>query len=119
MTQPLPDPFQLWRDWLKDAERQWHSAFNESLATDQFSSGVGSMMDAFLHGQKTVSEGLGRYLASLNLPSRTDILDLGHRLTEIERRLDAIEGVLETRPASSNNGVTDAGARPPRTRRPA
>lgn len=114
------DPFQVWREWLTESERQWNTVLTEAMATEHFTGGMGSMMDMYLNGQKTLNETLGRYLSALNLPTRSDILDLGHRLSEIERRLDTIQTSIESRPSPGPSAAAaESPARPPRTRKPA
>jgi polyhydroxyalkanoic acid synthase PhaR subunit len=92
-----PDPFAAWRDWLGQSERQWNSFLNEAMATDQYGQAMGQMMDMFLNAQKGMSDVMGRAFTGLNLPTRTDVLSLGNRLTDIEERLSAIEGALKGR----------------------
>lgn len=122
MTQPAApaDPFALWREWLSNSERQWNQAFNDAMATDQFSQSMGQMMDLYLNFQKNVSEVMGRYFTMLNLPTRTDILSLGDRLQEIEQRLTGIELKLSAAAAGSGNGAAAARRpKPARTKKPA
>ncbi len=123
MTQPtqgLPDPFAMWSQWLQQSERQWNQFLNEAMATDEFSQSMGRMMDVYLNFQKQMSEVLGRYFATINIPSRTDVLALGDRLQEIEDRLARIEGAIAKVAATqaSESGAAPA-PKPKRTRKPA
>jgi polyhydroxyalkanoic acid synthase PhaR subunit len=118
----MPDPFQIWRDWLSTSERQWNEFFNQMMATEEFGQGMGRMMDAYLGTQKNFSEAFGRYFTSLNMPSRTDVLTLGSRLIEIEERLASIESLLRGLSAAPVAEAADNGVeavRPPRTKKPA
>lgn len=121
------DPFAVWRDWVSQSERQWNTFLNNAMATDEFSQTVGRFMDVYVNMQTSMNEAMSRYLSSVNLPSRQDILGLGDRLTAIEERLTTMEKSLakgsaaiaqtkpKTAPAPSGNGVV----RPPRTKKPA
>ena len=113
------DPFAQWRDWLTQSERQWNSFLNDVMSTDQFSEGMGRMMDMQLTMQKNLNETMGQYFAALNMPSRTDVLSLGNRLTEIEERLTGIEDALRTlTPEPKRAEPATAVAMPPRTKKP-
>ena len=121
------DPFAMWRDWVSQSERQWNSFLNNAMATDEFSQSLGKFMDVYLGMQKSMNEVMSRYLTTMNLPTRDDVLGLGDRLSGIEERLASMENALAgvsapkatsapTAAASpSSNGVP----RPPRTRKPA
>jgi polyhydroxyalkanoic acid synthase PhaR subunit len=115
-----PDPFAIWRDWLSTSERQWNEFLNQVMATDEFGQALGSMMDAYLNSQRNFSEAFGRYFSALNMPTRTDVLTLGNRLTEIEERLASIESLLrDLAPVAAEPAPAPAPvARPPRTKRP-
>jgi polyhydroxyalkanoic acid synthase PhaR subunit len=114
-----PDPFAAWRDWLGQTERQWNSFLNEAMATDQYGQAMGQMMDMFLNAQKSMSDVMGRYFTGLNVPTRTDVLSLGNRLTDIEERLGAIEGMLKGTPRPGPAATAAASPpRPARTKKP-
>ena len=124
MTQPAPDPFTMWRDWLNQSERQWNAYLNEAMSTDEFSQAMGRMMDVYLNMQKSMNEVMGRYFSAMNLPTRTDVLSLGNRIGEVEERLGNIERTLQAVAAASGAEERKAAtaavvARPPRTKRPA
>ncbi|MBI2766276.1 MAG: hypothetical protein HYX53_10245 [Chloroflexi bacterium] len=121
----VSDPFAMWRDWVANSERQWNGFLNEAMATDQFSQTMGRIMDVYLNMQKSMNDVMGRYFSALNMPTRTDVLALGNRLTAIDDRLTVIEGLLAaiTAPEAGRNSHIKAEAnpapRPPRTKKPA
>lgn len=122
----IADPFAAWREWLGASERQWNTFLNDAMATEEFSRSMGQFMDVYLNMQKSVSEGMSRYFAALNVPSRSDVLGLGERLSAIERQLAAISLRLDAMVASEVSASTRAteqapeapAARPPRTKKP-
>ena len=126
MTQPqtpFPDPLEMWRNWLSESERQWNGFLNQAMATDEFSQAMGKFMDVYLNMQKSMSEAMSRYLTSMNLPTRTDVLAIGDRLSALEDRFTAVEAALKKTPAgASENGAPAAPAapkaKPARTRKP-
>jgi polyhydroxyalkanoic acid synthase PhaR subunit len=119
------DPFAVWRDWVSQSERQWNAFLNNAMATDEFSKTVGQFMDVYVNMQKGMNEAMSRYLSSVNMPSRQDVLGLGDRLTAIEERLTAIEKSLarstpvKKAEAPAGGPASNGVARPPRTKKPA
>lgn len=121
------DPLAMWRDWVANSERQWNGFLNNAMATDEFSQTMGRMMDVYLNVQKQMNEVMGRYLQTINVPTRNDVMAIGERLSEIEDRLvrmeDAIRAGFASSPAAAPlaaaNGSAAATPRPPRTKKPA
>ena len=116
---PAVDPFAAWRDWLEQTERQLNSYFNQVMGTEQYARFLGQFNDLSLNMQKNMSEAMGRYFASLNLPTREDLAALGQRLNAIEQRLAAIERNNPSAALAASGAVSAAATpRPPRTRKP-
>ena len=116
---PLPDFGAAWRDWLTQSERQWNAVFNQMMGTEEFSQGLGRNLDLFLHFQKTMNEAMGSYFMAINVPTRTDVLELGERLLAIENRIASIEAALvalNTPPAAHDDGAPSQ--KPRRTKQP-
>ena len=117
---PAVDPFAAWRNWLDQTERQLNSFFNQILGTEQYARFLGQFNELSLNMQKNMGEAMGRYFASLNLPTREDLAALGQRLNVIEQRLAAIERSNPPAALAGSGAVSGAAAtaRPPRTRKP-
>ena len=120
-SEDRPDVGQLWRTWLTETERQWNTFFNDVMSTDSFGRFLGGYTDVYSTFQRMVAQNMERSLSTLNVPSRSDIVELSERLSGVEERLAAIE--------SSINGLAEAVGhpsepaavtqlRPRRTRRP-
>jgi hypothetical protein len=113
----VPD---MWRKWLTETERQFNGFFNDVMGTDSFSRVAGNYMEAYSVLQRALNQGMERYLNTFNLPTHSDIVELGDRLHNIEERLASLEANLSTIAAAT--GVTPTAAvtqlRPRRTRRP-
>jgi len=114
------EAMQLWRNWLTETERQWNSFFSEVMGRDSFGRVAGTYMEAYSVVQRALNQGMERYLNTFNLPTHSDVVELGERLHNIEERLASLE-------ANLNNLATAAGIetsapvtqlRPRRTRRP-
>ena len=116
------DPIEAWRQWLTESERQWNAFLNQLMGTEEFSAGMARMMEVSLRGQKEAADLMGRWLESLNLPSRGDILALGDRLSALEARLLTLAERIPVPPSADDGAANLAPApaqpRPPRTRRP-
>ena len=101
-----------WRQRLTQAERDWNKYFNDVMGSDAFAQVMGTWMNGFLAVQKSTGEAVERYLAGFNFPTRSDVTEIGERLTMIEERLRRIEAAVAPEPARSRSRT------PPRTRRP-
>jgi hypothetical protein len=87
----FPDLGGLWRDLL----RQWEDAGN-SLGTDAMKSPeFGKFMNQATSSsaalQRVFADLSARYLAALNLPTKSDITEIAERLHAIEKRIEEIQ----------------------------
>ncbi len=116
-----PDVGQLWRTWLTETERQWNTFFNDVMGTDSFGRFLGGYMDIYSTFQRLVAQNMERSLSTLNVPSRSDIVELSERLSGVEERLAAIESSINTLAEAVGHPSEPAAVtqlRPRRTRRP-
>ncbi len=116
-----PDVGQLWRNWLVDTERQWNAFFNDVMGTDSFGRFLGGYTEVYSMFQRLVAQNMERSLSTLNVPSRSDILELSERLGGVEERLAAIESNLRALAEAVGHPSQPAAVtqlRPRRTRRP-
>jgi hypothetical protein len=114
---PPPDPFAVWRDMVSQWEKTVNAAANKNMASDEFSGSMNQVMNVMLKGQQGVGEVMVKYLATLNLPSRQDLLALGEQLGSIESQLNRIALLLERQGRHST--PVPGRKTPPRTKRPA
>jgi Poly(R)-hydroxyalkanoic acid synthase subunit (PHA_synth_III_E) len=114
------DPVASWREWMAQSESRLNAVFNEVMATDGYGRLMGGLTKIFVSMQKTMTEGMERYFTALSLPTRSDVLDLGQRLSMIETRLLSIENNLAkiAGPDADDRELRVAAPRPPRTKRP-
>ena len=115
------DPVASWREWMTQSEARLNALFNEVMATDGYSRVMGGLTKVFVSMQKSMTEGMERYFTALSLPTRSDVIDLGQRLSMIESRLLSIENNLAkiAGPDAREGESRAAVPRPPRTRKPA
>ncbi len=120
------DPIRIWREWLVKSEKQWSDHLTEMMGDERFSKGMGRYVQEGLHSHRMFSDGMAQYLATLNLPSRADVLDLGDRLSQIEETLAGLQVEIRDQRAqltklANSGGIAapgDAPARPSRTKQP-
>jgi len=114
------DVMEMWRSWLTETERQWNGFFNQVMGTDSFGRIAGSYMDGYAVLQRALNQGMERYLTTFNLPTHSDVVEIGERLHNIEERLASLEANINN--LYSERGISPSASvtqlRPARTRRP-
>ena len=103
------DPMQLMRDWFVQSEKMWSDAMTEFMADERVAKSSGRFMQEALHTQRMFSESMGQYLSNLNMPSRSDILDLKDRVSQMEETMNSV--LIELR-AMRKQGEESADAAP-------
>lgn len=119
MADKATDPVQMWHSFLADMEKQVNSFSNQAMQSEEFSRVIGQVTGASVGAKKAFGDFMERYLAAMNLPSRSELVDLGERLHHIEGRLNDIMSLLQ-RVHADVAAADGAGGppRPPRTKRP-
>lgn len=114
------DPGQLWRAWLSETERQLNGFFGEVLGTEEFARMSGNFVDGYAVIQRSLNQSMERYLNTFNLPTHSDIIELGERLNNIEERISSLESAIRNLAEASGmeTTATVTPLRPRRTRRP-
>ncbi len=104
MTQPPDefkpiDPFGAWRGMRDAGLESWSKSMIELVNSDAFAQRQAAVLDAYLTSsaplQQALQQAMTRVLTQLNMPTRTDVISLSERLTNIELRLDDLEVALE------------------------
>ena len=115
------DVMELWRSWFNETERQLNGFFGEILGDESFARASSGYVDAYSVIQRSLNQSMERYLTTFNLPTHSDITDLGERLSSIEERLASLETTL--RSVAEKVDIAPTGSvtklRPRRTRKPA
>src|SRR5439155_4695072 len=107
-------------NWLTETERQSNTFFTQFMCRDSFGRVAGSYMEAYSVVQRALNQGMERYLNTFNLPTHSDVVELGERLHNIEERLATLEANLNNLASAAGIPTTAAVTqlRPRRTRRP-
>lgn len=93
------DPIGTWRT-IRDANLDaWAKSMASLTNTDAFAQAIGAQLDTLLAAsaplQQTVQRAMEQYLAQAQMPSRTEVISLAERLTNIELRLDDMQAALD------------------------
>ncbi len=113
------EAFASWREWVSQSETQVNKLLNDVMGTEGYTRVLGGLTKVFVSMQKNTGEALERYFAALSLPTRSDLIEVGARLSTIESRLAAIEEILARLAGGGVSGNAAAAApRPPRTKKP-
>ena len=109
MTNPTPRPpgpdefLEAWRRMASDTEQRWNDFFNQVMGTEAYAQLMARSMDGFLAMQSAFARSMEQYLRALNLPTRTDITQLGERIGMLEQRLDMLALTAGGGPAAESS----------------
>lgn len=114
------EAFASWRDWVAQSETQVNKLLNDVMGTEGYTRILGGLTKVFVSMQKNTGEALERYFTALSLPTRSDVLEVGLRLSVIESRLAAMETLIARMAGVNASGSESVAAvpRPPRTKKP-
>ncbi len=91
---PPQDPSAQFQEYVTQWERSVDQFFNQMMGTEQFSQSMNQMQTLQLEMQKAFRENMTKQLASMNLPSRDDVLQIGEDIREVDARLARVEASL-------------------------
>ncbi|WP_017755215.1 polyhydroxyalkanoic acid synthase subunit PhaR [Calidifontibacillus oryziterrae] len=89
------DPFEMWKNLYDQAETYWSKVLDENLATEDFSRGLGKVLDMNLQYKKLVNDSTKAYLQQMNMPSKEDLANLATMMINVEEKIDHIEEVVD------------------------
>lgn len=109
------DPFGALRSMRDAGLDAWSKMMIQFVNTDAYAQATGAALDTWLTTsapfRKALESTMTQVLTQLNMPTRSDVVVLAERLTNIEMRLDDLETKLDavqsagqqTRPAKSQD----------------
>jgi hypothetical protein len=114
------DPTVIWQTMLGELEKGFNSFANQAMGTPEFSRLVNQAGGVAAGAQKQFGELMEKYLLSMNMPSRSQLVGMAERLQSIEGQLNEIKALLNQMNHSAGNAesVAVSKPRPPRTKRP-
>jgi len=120
MADKSNDPVVLWQTMVGEMEKGFNAFANQAMASPEFSKVVNQVGGTAAGAQKQLGDLMEKYLVSMNLPSRAQMVSMAERLQSIEGQLNEIKALLHQ---VHHNSAAPAGGlppapRPPRTKRP-
>ncbi|WP_336001181.1 poly(R)-hydroxyalkanoic acid synthase subunit PhaE [Halorientalis halophila] len=85
------EPSELRDIWLQSA----NEAFKEVMGTSAFAAANGQLVEAMMDLQDEADEVTQDTIQQMGLPTRDDVMEIGERLVELERRQHAVEQKLD------------------------
>jgi hypothetical protein len=77
----------------------WAKALVEGVNTDAYAKASGALLDVFLTAstplRQTLEKSMLEALKQLSMPSRSDIVSLAERMTNVEMRLDDLDAKID------------------------
>ena len=117
MADKSNDPVALWQNIIGEMEKGFNAFANQAMASPQFSKVMNQVGGTTAGAQKQLVELMEKYLVSMNLPSRAQMVSIAERLASIEAQLGEIKALLH-QVHGNTAAPNSATPRPPRTRRP-
>ena len=120
MADKSNDPVALWQNMIGEMEKGFNAFANQAMASPQFSKAVNQVGGATAGAQKQLGEFMEKYLLTMNLPSRAQMIGMAERMQSIEGQLNEIKAMLYQMQgaAAGGSGGDQKTPRPPRTKRP-
>jgi hypothetical protein len=124
MADKSNDPAALWQNMIGEMEKGFNALANQAMASPEFSKVVNQVGGVSAGAQKQFGDFMEKYLASMNLPSRAQMVNMAERLQGIEGQLNEIKALLHQMqyhpgaPEGGYSGASGGAPKPPRTRRP-
>ena len=117
MADKTNDPAAIWQNMMGEMEKGFNAFANQAMASPEFSKLVNQVGGVSAGAQKQLGELMEKYLVSMNLPSRAQMVSMAERLQSIEGQLNEIKALLH----QVHSGTSDSypvAPKPPRTKRP-
>jgi hypothetical protein len=119
MADKSNDPVAMWQNMIGEMEKGFNAFANQAMASPEFSKVVNQVGGATAGAQKQLGDLMEKYLVSMNLPSRAQMVGMAERIQSIEGQLNEIKALLQQ---VHHNSLAPEGGhsapRPPRTKRP-
>src|ERR1700731_5287039 len=94
MADKSNDPVAVWQNMIGEMEKGFNSFANRAMESPEFSKVVNQVGGAAAGAQKQLGDLMEKYLVSMNLPSRAQMVSMAERLQSIEGQLNEIKALL-------------------------
>ncbi|HTB01758.1 MAG TPA: hypothetical protein VK804_14895 [Bradyrhizobium sp.] len=120
MADKSNDPVAIWQNMMGEMEKGFNAFATKAMESPEFSRVVNQVGGVSAGAQKQLGEMMEKYLVSMNLPSRVQMVGMAERLQAIEGQLGEIKAMLHQ--IQGQSGASQGGfaspPRPPRTKKP-
>ena len=120
MADKSNDPVAIWQNMIGEMEKGFNAFANKAMESPEFSKVVNQVGGVSAGAQKQLGDMMEKYLLTMNLPSRAQMVGMAERLQGIEGQLNEIKALLHqlhNSPGAPEGGYP-AAPKPPRTKRP-
>jgi len=121
MADKSNDPAAIWQNMIGEMEKGFNAFANKAMEAPEFSKVVNQVGGVSAGAQKQLGDMMEKYLLTMNLPSRAQMVGMAERLQGIEGQLNEIKALLHqlhnNSPGAPEGGYP-AAPKPPRTKRP-
>lgn len=93
-SNPSLDPLKTWREWFVKNEREWSESITKLMKDESVAQSMGQEINAAIHRQQMFTQGMASPMASMNIPSRADVVALGERIGHLEDSVARVEAAL-------------------------
>src|ERR1700692_1679431 len=120
MADKSNDPVAIWQNMIGEMEKGFNAFANKVMESPEFSRVVNQVGGVSASAQKQLGDMMEKYLVSMNLPSRAQMVSMAERLQSIEGQLNEIKAMLHQIHGQSGApaGGYPGGRRAPRRTRP-
>ncbi|CAN5174080.1 hypothetical protein BH11PSE4_BH11PSE4_32940 [soil metagenome] len=118
MADKKNDPVEMWHAMLGEMEKGFNAFADQAMASPEVSKVVNQVGGLSAGAQKQIGDLMEKYLAGMNLPSRTQMTQFGERLQAIESQLAEITLLLRQNGNVSAAPIVPPAPKPPRTKKP-
>ena len=94
MTDKSSDPVALWQEMIGEMEKGFNDFANRTMASPEFSKTMNQAGGVAAGAQKQLGDFMERYLVSMNMPSRAQMVGMAERLQSIENQLNEIKALM-------------------------
>src|ERR1700738_680149 len=120
MAEKGNDPVAIWQNMIGEMEKGFNAFANKAMESPQFSKAMNQAGGVTAGAQKQLGDFMEKYLLTMTLPSRAQMVSMAERLQSIEGQLNEIKALLHQ--VHNNSGAPQGGyaaaPKPPRTKRP-
>jgi hypothetical protein len=120
MADKSTDPVAIWQSMMGEMEKGFNAFATRAMETPEFSKVVNQVGGVSAGAQKQLGDMMEKYLLTMNLPSRAQMVGMAERLQGIEGQLSEIKAMLYQlqKNAGTEGSAIPAAPKPPRTKRP-